>query len=66
LTSTRLVTTFRRRAVVQIKELKTAGYVNLGLASWALCSAYIWRHDRAQFLITALVGSAARRASGRS
>jgi hypothetical protein len=42
---------------VQIKELKTAGYLNLGLASWALCSAYVWRHDRAQFLITVLVGS---------
>src|SRR5437016_895897 len=40
-----------------LREFKPAGYVNLALASWVLCSAYVWRHDGAQFVITILVGA---------
>jgi hypothetical protein len=42
---------------MQVKEFKAAGYVNLGLTSWVLCSAYVWRHSGLQFLITILVGA---------
>jgi hypothetical protein len=42
---------------MQVKEFKIASYVNLGLASWLLCSAYVWRHDGVQFLSTVLVGA---------
>ncbi len=38
-------------------DLEPARYLNLGLASWLLVSAYVWRHSEPQFLMTVLVGS---------
>src|SRR4051794_15155901 len=41
---------------MQLRELKYAAYLNVGLAAWLLVSAFLWRHTQAQFLLTVLVG----------
>jgi predicted lysophospholipase L1 biosynthesis ABC-type transport system permease subunit len=38
-------------------EERIARYVNMGLASWLLVSAFLWRHDGLQFLVTVLIGA---------
>jgi hypothetical protein len=38
-------------------DLEAARYLNLGLASWLLISAFLWRHTETQFLLTILVGA---------
>jgi hypothetical protein len=38
-------------------DLEPARYLELGLASWLLISAYLWPHTGAQFLVTVAVGA---------
>jgi hypothetical protein len=45
------------REKVRVLDLEPARYLNLGLASWLLVSAYLWPHSEPQFLITILLGA---------
>lgn len=38
-------------------DLEPARYLNLGLASWLLISAFMWPHSGVQFLVTVTVGA---------
>jgi hypothetical protein len=38
-------------------DLGPARYLNMGLASWLLISAYVWRHAEPQFLFATFVGA---------
>lgn len=38
-------------------DLEPARYLNLGVASWLLVSAYLWRHSGPQFMVTITVGA---------
>ena len=46
-----------RRMKIRDLDLEPARYLNLGIASWLLVSAFLWRHSEPQFLITVLVGA---------
>jgi hypothetical protein len=46
----------RRRRIKDL-DLEPARYLNLGLASWILVSAYLWPHSGPQFLVTIVVGA---------
>jgi hypothetical protein len=38
-------------------DLAGAKYLNIGLASWLMISAFLWWHAESQFLLTILVGA---------
>jgi hypothetical protein len=46
-----------RRLRIKDLDLEPARHLNLGLASWLLVSAFLWRHSEPQFLVTVLVGA---------
>jgi hypothetical protein len=45
-----------RRGNIKDLDITRARFVNLGLAGWALVSAFLWRHSEPQFLVTIIVG----------
>jgi len=46
-----------RRLKLRDWDLEPARYLSLGLASWLLVSAYLWRHSEPQFLVSIFVGA---------